>query len=69
MITPGGTFTEYQLPTANSGPRSITTGPEGNLWFTESTAGQIGRITPGGSITEFAISTANSNPWGITAGP
>jgi len=24
----------------------ITSGPDGNLWFTEELAGEIGRITP-----------------------
>ncbi len=31
----GGTFTEYTIPTPNSGPNSITVGPDGALWFTE----------------------------------
>src|SRR6266849_8066848 len=56
-----GTFTEFAVPTANSVPESIVTGPDGNLWFTESQAGgAIGRITPTGTGTEFAITTPNS---------
>src|SRR5438477_438530 len=35
-ITPAGTFTEFPIPTANSGSFEITFGPDGNLWFTES---------------------------------
>src|SRR5262249_49408386 len=54
---------------ANSGPTEVTAGPDGNLWFTEFNANQIGRITPTGTITEFPLPTANSGPWGITAGP
>ena len=38
----------------------IAAGPDGNLWFTESTGDRIGRITPSGVVTEFAA--------GITAG-
>ncbi len=53
--------------TANSDPNGITTGSDGNLWFTELT-GRIGRITPTGMVTEFAIPTVNSNPRAITAG-
>jgi virginiamycin B lyase len=54
------------LPTAQSAPVEITAGPDGNLWFTESGAGKIGRITPAGKITEFVLSTL---PLEITAGP
>jgi virginiamycin B lyase len=34
----------FPTPTANSGPTDITSGPDGNLWFTEA-VGNIGRIT------------------------
>ena len=48
----------------------ITSGPDGNLWFTEQAANQIGEINPTThAITEFATPTANSGPRGITAGP
>jgi len=59
------------LPTVNSGPYGITSGPDGNLWFTEANfaGNKIGRITPTGTITEFTIPTANSGPIGITTGP
>jgi streptogramin lyase len=55
--------------TANAQPYGITAGPDGNLWFTEFAADQIGRITPTGAITEFSIPTANAEPQGITVGP
>jgi cysteine-rich repeat protein len=46
--------TEFPLPTADpdvvsfghSSPHDITLGPDGNLWFTEIQANQIGRIDP-----------------------
>jgi virginiamycin B lyase len=44
-------------------------GPDGNLWFAENQAGQIGRITLQGAVTEVPIPTRNSFPIGITAGP
>jgi uncharacterized protein (TIGR03437 family) len=62
-------ITEYPVPTAASNPTFITTGPDGNLWFTESDANKIGKITASGTITEFAVPTPNSQPWAITAGP
>ncbi len=50
-----GTATLFALPNAGSLPAGICSGPDGNLWFTESSsiAGRIGRITPAGVITEF----------------
>jgi streptogramin lyase len=63
-------FTQFKVPTANSEPRYITAGSDGNVWFTEgnefftpnpdpNTGGtfhnQIGRITPAGRITEFRV--------------
>jgi virginiamycin B lyase len=45
-VTPSGTITEFATPTINSGPYFITTGPDGNLWFTEQYVGKIGRINP-----------------------
>ena len=56
-VTPGG------------GPEDITTGPDGNLWFTEFFGDLVGRITPSGEITEFTLPTPNSAPVGIVVGP
>jgi streptogramin lyase len=46
-ISPGGTVTEFSLPTASSNPQGIAAGPDGNLWFTENGSNRIGRITSG----------------------
>ncbi len=64
-------MTEFALPHPASGPAGITTGPDGNLWFTESTGNAIGRIaTDGTGITEFALPTPPARtPLGITTGP
>lgn len=53
----------------NAAPKTIVAGPDGNLWFTEFYANQIGRISPAGSMIEFPLPTADSSPVGITAGP
>ena len=53
----------------NSLPDGITTGPDGNLWFTEFAASKIGRITPTGTITEFPIPTAEQRPVRDHGGP
>ncbi len=58
-------ITEFPVTTPNSQPLGITAGPDGNLWFTEFTAGKIGRITTDGTVTEFP---AAGNPQLITVG-
>src|ERR1700724_466959 len=62
-------ITEYPVPTAGSSPGVIAAGPDGNLWFTESSANKIGRISTAGTFTEFSVPTASSSPRGIAVGP
>ena len=55
---------QFRVPTANSQPRAITNGSDGNRWFTEGTEftgapAKIARITPAGDITEFAPDVAD----------
>jgi hypothetical protein len=53
-----------------SRPLSITTGPDGNLWFTEEVGNRLGRITPQGVVTEFPVgSGGNFGVTEIAAGP
>jgi streptogramin lyase len=56
--------TEYTVPEASY----LAEGGDGNIWFTESSAGKVGKITPTGTITEYALS-AGSKPYEITQGP
>lgn len=56
QAAPVAMLKQFKVPTANSGPRAITNGSDGNRWFTESSANlpaKIGRITPAGVVTEF----------------
>jgi len=57
-------FTEFTIPTANSSPNDITSGPssDGALWFTEAQTNKIGRVTTSGTTTEFTIPTVGSTP-------
>src|SRR6266571_86455 len=55
-----GTISEFSLPSPHLYPGGIMTGPDGNLWFTETVSngcqsGKIGRITPEGKISEFSL--------------
>ncbi len=54
-------------------PQHITSGADGNLWFTEGSIlarGAVARITPLGVVTEFTTGiTAPGEPLGIAAGP
>src|SRR5271157_5269111 len=71
-----GDIAEYAIPSL-SFPFAITAGPDGNLWFTELDAGNIGRICAKknvaencsaiGAITEYPAQ--GQTPVGITAAP
>jgi virginiamycin B lyase len=63
------TVTEFRIPTAASRPGGITTGPDGAIWFVETSGNKIGRITTEGVITEYPIPTPNSAPQYIVSGP
>ena len=48
----------------------ITSGSDGNLWFTESPGNKIGRLDPADGVTqEFTVPTVQSAPWEIASGP
>jgi streptogramin lyase len=75
-ISTTGAITEFTILTGadpNGTPNGITTGPDGNLWFTERNSSDhpvIGRLTPGGIYTEFFITNALFSQSGsITVGP
>ena len=47
----------------------ITSGPDGNLWYTVETDNEIGMIDPAtGAVSEFAVPTPNSDLTNITTG-
>ena len=70
LLSGNAAIAEFPVPPPTSEPYGITAGPDGNLWFTEGTSSQIGRITPTGQVTEFSAGiTPDGSPTGITAGP
>ncbi|GGR27608.1 virginiamycin B lyase family protein [Deinococcus ruber] len=62
-------ISEFNVPTADSQPLGITSGADGNLWFAEFNATQVGRITSAGVIQEFPTSGSSAYGIGITRGP
>ncbi|HKA69801.1 MAG TPA: hypothetical protein VKG85_11870 [Actinomycetes bacterium] len=74
FAAPIGMLKQFKVPTANSQPRSITDGSDGNRWFTEGTdltgaPAKIGRITPAGDLTEFPIDCNECIITDIVQGP
>ena len=53
--------------TGVSQPASVVSGPDGNLWFTETFGSKIGRMTTKGTSTLFSATAGNAND--ITVGP
>ena len=73
-----GQYTVFFVPTFNADITSITSGPDGALWFVEQLGNNIGRIATDGTISEFPLPSScpnliNPNVHGgltdITAGP
>ncbi len=61
---------EFGIPTPAAGLWGLVRGPDDNLWFTEMTAGKIGRIASGtGQVTEFPLPSPKAQPGAITVGP
>jgi streptogramin lyase len=46
MTTAGVVTNEYAVPSGETGQSGITVGPEGNIWFTDTEMGEIGRLIP-----------------------
>ena len=76
-ITPAGQITEYSthinagvFSPENYSPSQITKGPDGNLWFTNSQASQVGKYIVGKITTAGAVTIYNTadTPIAITAG-
>jgi streptogramin lyase len=67
----GVTITEFSTGlTSGSFPAGIAPGSDGNVWFVEQAANQIGRIAPSGTITEFSSGlSSNAGLTAIALGP
>jgi streptogramin lyase len=66
-ITTAGVITEYPIATPAANAHSITSGPDGNLWFTELDGHKLGKVTPAGVVTEYGL-PSSASPGDIVAG-
>jgi streptogramin lyase len=64
---PVGTIETYAATSIHS-PAGITTGPDGNMWFTNSATDTIGRITATGTVDSFT-GAGIDGPNDVTTGP
>jgi virginiamycin B lyase len=62
------TFSYYAIPTANSSPGNLVQGPDGGMWFTESSGNKIGHLTTAGQMVEFTVPGNDPHPMGIAVG-
>lgn len=59
-------FSEYSIPTTDSGPYNIAIDSKGDVWFTERNANKIGKFSAAASsFKEYNVPTSNSKPAGI----
>lgn len=68
-LLPTGALKHFSLPAGAGGPWGITVGPDDKIWFTEVSAGKVGRLDPAtGTFREFPLPTPDSQPQGIVLG-
>jgi virginiamycin B lyase len=60
-----GRFTEFAVLTPSAGLTAIAAAPDGAVWFTEISAGKLGRLRDG-RISEFPLPRANARPFAVT---
>ena len=60
-------ITEYPLTPRDSGPAGIIAGPDGNLWYSETSAARLGVATAAGTATQ--ITGLRGPAGGLTTGP
>lgn len=68
LISPQPIVTTYPLSNGTTMLKSLTTGPDGALWFTDGFTRFIGRIATTGAIAEYPIVNSIS-PGAIASGP
>jgi len=69
-MTTSGQYTEYPLPPNSQNYISITSAPDGSIWFTQySGYAWVGHLLPDGTVHEYTVGGTNDGITGITVGP
>ena len=63
-----GSTEEFFAPTQPTKPSMLTEGPDGNVWYTDSSVTKIGKVTPSGEVSEFSPGLTGV-ALSITSGP
>jgi streptogramin lyase len=63
---PVGTITSFGTNTGGGDLYDLVRGPDGSIWFTESTEDRLARITTAGDILAVEPTVPFDQPWGIT---
>lgn len=63
-----GETEEFFEPTQPTKPLTLTEGPDGNMWYTDSSVTKIGKVTPEGNVSEFSPGLTGV-ALSITSGP
>lgn len=66
-LDPDGTSARIELDSPQSRPMVLTSGTDGDLWFSRGD-GFLGHIDPAGTISALPVTTS-ATPYGICAGP
>lgn len=68
-VVGSGEMREFKIAQAGSYPEMLAPGSDGNLWFTESQTGDLGRINPvTGKFGKILVLPSGSIPNGIASG-
>ena len=62
------TFQEYPVP-SGSNPHDVAPAPDGTVWYTAQSAGELGRLDPATGKTHHIKLGAGSHPHGVIVGP
>src|SRR5262252_6149094 len=62
------TFQEYPVP-SGSGPHDVAPAPDGTVWYTAQSSGELGRLDPATGKTHHIKLGAGSHPHGVIVGP
>jgi streptogramin lyase len=67
-VTRDGALKVFAMPKGTR-PGGMASGPDGNIWFTDSSGNMVGRMSPSGVLRQFLLPRRLAQPVAIVAGP